>query len=282
MGKSIHLLTERERLLLGRAQAKVYASVDGGKDLSIHFYFPRDLSDDASRPVFLFFNGGAWDRGSVVQFAPHALHFVERGAVCGLVEYRNRASHPGVSPEDALTDGRAAIRFVREHSDRLHVDPSRLVAFGASAGGNLAGNAANADEPSRPNAVVMYSPIIDIEKGAYGYDAFVDNAEARKASLSRHIVAGMPPMLIIHGTADRLVPIKGVQEFSKRVGKKKNSCDFVEFEGRDQNFFNLNYDPASYEIALSTTAEFLDRHRILVKSEDDEDTQVISWRERDY
>ncbi len=286
MGKPIHLLTERERLLLGRAQSKIYSEIEGGNDLSIHFYFPKDLAQGEKRPLILFFNGGAWDRGSVIQFAPHALHFVGTGAICGLVEYRNKGSHPELCPADAVNDAQEAVKFVQEHIDQLGADPDKLVLIGAGAGANIAGRAVmnlkgSAEIPS-PNAVVMYCPIIDVEKGSFGWEQFSDLSEARKVSLSKGICSGLPPMLIIHGTADRLIPVETILEFSKRMIRKKNICELVQFEGRDQNFFNLNVDPASFEGVLATTANFLDEQGILKIDENDDSTQVISWRERDY
>ena len=73
MQRSIKLLNERERQLLESAQSLSYRELEEGEELQIHFYFPKDLKEKDPRPVFLFFNSGAWDRGSVIQFAPHAL-----------------------------------------------------------------------------------------------------------------------------------------------------------------------------------------------------------------
>lgn len=286
MGKPIQLLTDRERLLLDKAQSKSFLKLEGGDSLSIHFYFPKDLSKDPLRPAMLFFNGGAWDRGSVTQFAPHALHFVERGVVCGLVEYRNRSSHPESNPADSMTDTEAAMRFLEQHGETLCVDPSRMVLVGAGAGANIAaGVAMRGDQASpsiKPAAVVVYSPIIDVDKDGFGWEQFESSQQAKEVGLSRQVRSGLPPMLIIHGTADRLLPFEGVMEFSRRMVRKKNICRLVEFEGRDQNFFNLNVDPISYEGVLLVTSEFLDEQGILPFDRENDVTQVISWREKDF
>lgn len=293
MGKPIQLLSERERILLESAQPKTYRVVEGGSDLRIHFYFPKDWEEAEGRPVMLFFHGGAWDRGTLVQFAPHALCYVERGAICGLVEFHHQASHPGSSPIDALQDGRLAIQFVRDRAKVLHVDPDKVIAVGAGAGGNIVGCAAlKASLPKlesefgkidyRPNAAILLSSIVDIEKGRYGSDAFGSSSEAKKACLSRYVSSQAPPMLMIHGTADRLIPFFLAEEFAERMEKKKGPFRFVGFEGRDQNFFHHNTDPVSYEAVLATVDEFLDEHGLLQKADGDEDSLVISWREYDY
>ena len=293
MAKSIQLLNERERILLESAQPLTYREFVGAQDLSIRFYFPRDLEEDSDRPVFLFFHGGAWDRGVIIQFAPHALYYVERGAVCGLVEYRHAKSHPESTAIDAIQDGMTAVQFVRHFSEKLHIDPNRVVLVGAGAGANIAGCAAlgahipNPDSPysesdSRPNGAILLSSIIDIEKGGYGYERFANPGDARRASLSRYTGATHPPMLMIHGTADRLVPYDDALDFSEKMSKKKGAFEFVEFEGRDRTFFNHNTDPISYEAALSTMNSFLDRHDLLEASEDDDESRLISWRESDF
>lgn len=292
MEKPSRMLRERERQLLERARRLVYHSTGDGEDLAIHFYFPRDFEDRAELPLFLFFPGGAWDRSSLVQFAPHALYYVDRGAVCGLVSYRTRESHPGATPADAFRDARAAIRFARSHAADLHADPGKLVAVGAGSGGSLAASAAmgialpgeprsSAEPDSRPNAVVLLSSIIDVPSGGHVGEAFPDSAERKLASLSRHVSPGLPPMLMIHGTEDRLVPFEEASRFADLMKRKKNPFRLAEFEGRDRNFFNFNTDPLSYEATLSTVNSFLDEHGILA-GEDEDGSRVVSWREEDY
>ncbi|MDF1859584.1 MAG: alpha/beta hydrolase [Verrucomicrobiales bacterium] len=293
MAKSVQLLNERERILLKSAQALTYRKLEEGEDLSIRFYFPRDLEEGSKRPVILFFHGGAWDRGVIIQFAPHALYYLERGAVCGLVEYRHKASHPESTPIESIQDGQTAVQFVRHFSEKLHIDPNKVILVGAGSGANIAGCAgmkahipmADTDyslSDPQPNAVVMLSSIIDLEKGRYGYEQFSKSSDCRKASLSRYVSGDLPPMLMIHGTADRFVPFEYAVDFAEKLGKRKSRFQFVEFEGRDQNFFNHNTDPVSYEAALSTINEFLEKHGFLEKSDDDDESRLISWRECDY
>ncbi|HQW30479.1 MAG TPA: alpha/beta hydrolase [Verrucomicrobiales bacterium] len=293
MSKGFKWMSDREQLLIKSARKLVYKTPEEGAELSIYLFFPKDVKEGPGRPVLLFFNSGAWDRGNITQFAPHALYYVERGAVCGLVEYRNSSSHPGSCPTQSLQDGRSAIRFIRLHAESLHIDRTRLVAVGAGAGANIAGGAAmraplsesgvDKNQPDfQPNAVVLLSAIIDVSKGSYGFDQFASASEARLASLTSHIDSGLPPMLLVHGTADRLISHEDVAEFAAKMERRKNPCEYVEFEGRDQHFFNLNVDPLSYEACLGVMDDFLDRHGILKKDENHKGPHLISWREGDY
>lgn len=288
------MLNDREKILFDSAKSLEYKKVDDGPDLSIHFYLPVDIEKSEKRTVILFLNSGGWNRGNVLEFAPHALYFVERGAVCGLVEYRNRTSHSESNPIQSIQDVQAAIRFTRHFADRLTIDPEKLIVIGADAGANMAACATmKAQFPadkvlefdgmsSRPDAAILLSPIVNPLKGNYGYDAFGESGDSRRASLTRYLSGGIPPMLIIHGTDDRLIPCPRVAEFAAAMERKRNSCKFIQFEGRNHNFYNLNVDPISYEATLVAADDFLVEHSFLGKDMSEDGPRLISWREDDY
>ncbi len=296
MPKSFKDVAERQQLLLEMAQSFTYKPIGEQDELDIHFYLPKDLKEGEPRPVILFFHSGAFDRGSKIQFAPHALYFIERGAVCGLVSYRTKESHPETNPTEALQDGVSAIRFVRQYQEKLHIDPEKVVVLGAQAGATIAGCAAmnapipddcewekNPDQNGHPNAAVLLSPFIKISREHYGAEEFVDVAECKRASLFRHIKAKCPPMLLVAGTADRLIPFEHAEQFALKMQKKRNVFEFLPFEGRGSNYFNLNVDPVSYEVCLGAIDNFLVEQGFLEEQkEGQEDVRVISWRETDF
>ncbi len=281
-------LQDRERTLLEYARRAVYETLDDGGELALHLLLPKEFREGPPRPAMVCFHGGAWDRGSVVQFLPHALYYVERGAIGALAEYRHRDSHPGARPGQAYADARAAMRYLRRQATELHLDPARLVAIGAGAGANLAG-ALLLDPPEpkqecdwRPSAAVLLSAVFDVVKGGPGYDRCGSAAEARSLSLTRRITVGAPPLLVVHGNADRVVPFEEAGAFVAKMQRKKNPCRLVEFEGRDREFFNLNVDPISYEAVLGEIDTFLDEHGLLERRPGEPGPHLISWRETDY
>jgi len=293
MKKGFQWVNDREKLLLERARRVVYKSLDGGGELALHFFLPKDFREGSPCPAMLFFHGGAWDRGSLVQFAPQALYYVERGVIGVLVEYRHRASHPGSRPSQSYQDGRAAVRYLRQQASELNLDPSRLIAVGAGAGGNIVGalalgaplsmaEAAYKLPDSRPNGAILLSTIYEVAKGGLGYEACGDTAEANLVSLSRYHKSGCPPILVVHGNADRLVPFEAATAFAARLERKKVKHRLVEFEGRDRDFFNLNVDPVSYEAVLAEIDQFLDEHGLLKRDPGHEGPHVISRRESDF
>ncbi len=295
MSQTFQSITDKQRLLLESAQALNYKSVVDGDDLDIHFFLPKNLKEGEPRSAMLFFNSGAFDRGQPIQFAPHALYFVERGVVCGLVNYRMKSTYPDSSPINSLQDGVSAVRFLRRYNEKLNIDPEKIIVYGAGAGANIAASSAlkvsipadtegekNSDIDSRPNAAILLSPLIDIVKGGYGYAQFRDTAECKKASLSRHVKSGCPPMLILQGNADRLISFEDVEGFVARMRKKGNDCEYVSLEGRDNNFYNMNFDPVSFEICLRDVDAFLVKREFLPERDGGEPIRIISWREKDY
>jgi len=297
MPGSFEAISNQQKQLLEQAQRISYHQPEeGGSGLNLHFYLPKGLKEGPPRPVFLFFFSSHWDKGNIIQFAPQALYFVDRGAVCGLVEYRTAASHPGSTPMMAMKDGLAAIRFVRLYHDQLNIDPEKLVVFGGGAGANIAGCAAlgiRIKDPAvkhpeispLPNAAVLLSALVDINRKSHAFKQFGNkSSEARKLSLSPLIDASPPcPLIMIHGTSDRITPLADAESFAaKMTRRKREKFEFHAFEGRDASFYNLNMDPVSFEASLNLIDRFLVEHLILEMNADPNGASLVSWREGDY
>ncbi len=296
MAGSFDSLANQQKQLLEQAQALTFKTA-GSEELKVHFYLPKGLKEGPRKPVFLFYFSSNWDRGNVIQFAPQALYFVDRGAVCGLVEYRTKSTDPSSTPLDSTKDVFSSIRFTRKYQDQLHIDPAKVVAIGAGAGANMAGCAALGLDLSReldddygnisalPDAAVMLSTLIDVNRKSFAAKQFDENlGDARKLSLSA-LVEHSPrcPVIMIHGTADRLTSIQEAEAFAvKMKRRKKGEFEFHPFEGRDSNFYNLNVDPVSFEAALNQIDRFLVEHLFLERSDDPYGASLVSWREQDF
>ena len=297
MPGSFDALNSQKQQLLEQAQSVTYRKPASGDELEVHFYLPKGFKEGPKRPAILFFFSSYWDRGNVVQFAPHALYFVGRGAVCGLVNYRTSSTHPDSTPMMSTMDGLAAIRFVRQYHEQLHIDPSKVILMGAGAGANIAGCAAlgirqrddeeidNGEFSSVPDAAVLLSTLIDINKRSFAFRQFVDRpGEARKLSLSS-LVDHSPkcPIIMIHGTADRMTSIDEAELFAAKLKRrKKDDFEFYPFESRDSNFYNLNMDPVSFEATLNHVDKFLVDHLFLEMNDNPHGASLVSWREEDY
>ncbi len=258
----------RDEALLEKAETVAFKQLEDGSELKAHVFFPPGERVGAKRPVMLFFFGSGFDTGRVTQFAPQALYFASRGMVTVLFDYRTSSRH-GTTPIEAMQDARTAVRWVRFYGEPLGIDPSRVIAVGALAGGTIAAAAAMktdlvedgtdpGDLDGRPDALVLFNPMIEVAKGGYASDLFErHDIPLKAASLPAFIRTGLPPMLILHGTSSPLTPVQAVEKFVKRMRRKRNPCHLIPFEGRQHSFFNLNVDPGTYDYCNAEIDRFL-------------------------
>lgn len=132
-------------------------------------------------PAIVFFHQGGWRSGKPQSFFGPAYHFATKGFVGISAEYRIRNNWPGTKiPWDCIEDGKSAIRYIRGNAKKLGVDPNKIVAGGASAGGHVAaatasidGINARSDDTSvsaMPNALVLLCPVYDTGPVGIGPD----------------------------------------------------------------------------------------------------------------
>ncbi len=274
---------DRNRALLDKARHFTYKSV-GDVNLDAYVFMPEDAEGGAarsptgSRPCAVFFFGSKWDNGMVSQFAPQAVYFASRGMVSVIVDYRVAARHPGATPEQAMADARSAMRWVRQNAADMRIAPEKIVGVGASAGAHAILAAAlitGYDEPDedanisgKPNALVLFSPVVDISKGGYGLDRFGSSVLAKRANPLRHVRKGAPPTIVFHGKADRVIPSKGIRRFCRKLRWRRVPCQLVEFEGAGHGFFNFNVSARLYEATVTAADRFLAEHGYLEPSTD--------------
>ena len=175
------------------------------------------------RPAVLAIHGGGWRGGSKAGYGLEVAQLAKYGLVVLSIDYRLSGPGDPSWPEN-FEDVREAVRWVRRHADDYGIDPDRIVAMGASAGGHLAALVGTADDrpgstSARVQAVInFYGPtdlkaILAETEGAAGPIAMMlgggpdrvpDRYEA--ASPARLVSADDPPMLLITGADDRLIP----------------------------------------------------------------------------
>jgi acetyl esterase/lipase len=210
--------------------------VPGFRPLELDLYLPEDAATSPV-PVIVHVHGGGWRRGSRRVPLPRlGAGFYDglagQGFAVAAIDYRlsGEARYPA-----AVDDVRAAVGWVREHAAAYGMDPGRVFAWGDSAGGHLALMAALAgakgNEDERPGAgvqgVVAWFPVTDLagllddvtaagghaDPGPESREALFLGAPAasvpdlaREASPVHHASAAAPPVLLMHGAADDLVP----------------------------------------------------------------------------
>lgn len=204
--------TPQRRLTLDYYRAD-WRKRDGGAE--------NDARDQ--RPAVMLIHGGGWREGRAGQLSRYALDLAAAGFVA--VEANYRLSGEATFPA-ALTDVKAAVRWLRANAAGCGVDPGRVAVAGHSAGAHLAALASvTADErfepngagvpntPSRVDAVVGASGVYDFERAtddemvAQFLGGTAEERPDRYREASPVTYAGAaPPTLLLHGTADGVVP----------------------------------------------------------------------------
>jgi len=238
-------------------------------NLDGHFLYPEDFKEGEARTTIVFFHGGKWDNQMVSQFAPQALHFILRGAIVVLAEYRVSSIHHS-TPKESTEDAQSIILWLRENHLFIGTDPHKIIAYGAGSGAHIALCAAlnsnvedNGIYNSRPDALILYSAIIDTTKKSPAYDLFTDKKAAMKTSPNRCIKKKAPPMIFYHGSSDQTTAIDTIEQFTKKMRRKKNTCIFYPFKQGTHSFFNFNVNQNNFVQSLESSDNFIVEHGFL-------------------
>ena len=215
-------------------------------NLELVVHYPPGWKESDKRPTIVFFFGGGWTNGKITQFESQAGYFATRGMVAVRADYRVKSRHD-VTPDQCVEDAKSAIRWVRQNAAKLGVDPDRIVSAGGLAGGHLAactaltpGLEAEGEDSkisSRPNALVLYNPVLRFD-GIAELMKRIDNNEKTGKALSPtlHLQKDSPPTLILFGTSDKLK--SHGDEFLKRAKELGHRCEMYTAEGQPHGFFN--------------------------------------------
>ena len=216
--------------------------------------------------------------------------FLEHGYTVFAVVH---GSQPKFVFTEVEQDIHRAVRFIRHNAARYGVEPNRLGITGASSGGHLAltiatqgaqGDATAKDpvdrESSQVQCVACFFPPTDfLNYSQPGEDAvgvgllkqfkpafgpLSDTTEGRQ-KLGKEISpiyfvhSNMPPILIIHGDADKLVPIYQARMFVKRCEEVGTPVKLVVREGKDHGWPEMGKD-------MEVFADWFDQHLRAVNS----------------
>jgi len=207
--------------------APVYpAPPKGIADLHAEMAWPKDAT--APMPAVIYIHGGGWIGGSY-KGGP-LLHLAQTGYFAASIEYRlsNVAKWPA-----QIEDCKLAVRWLRANAAHYHVDPNRIGVWGESAGGHLVtclGTMADVKDyegtggypgvSSAVQAVVdfygptdftvhgIYTPEASrLTQGLFGVPRDQNPGLWKSGSPIDYVKAGDPPMLLVHGDSDNLVPL---------------------------------------------------------------------------
>lgn len=227
-------------------ESAVYKTVDG-RELKLFFEKPPGWKASDKRPAMVWFHGGGWVGGGPEKLLPQSAYFASRGMVGVRVQYRLIPNGDKGPPVVCCQDAKSAMRWVRAHAAELGVDPERIGAGGGSAGGHLAAfvsMVAGQDDPGDDrtvspvaHALVLFNPVADNgPQGGFGHERIGDRVA--EFSPAHNIRAGAPPVLILSGREDKLVPVATVERFQAAMKQAGVRCDVVLYDKQGHGFFN--------------------------------------------
>lgn len=227
-------LTAEERPVEVKADL-VYASPEGS-DLLLDLARPRGAKGPL--PAVLVIHGGGWAAGSRKAHSNLIQLLAQRGYVAATVQYRFAPLHPWPAQ---IEDVKAAVRWLRSSASTYGIDPAKVGAIGFSAGAHLAmmlgatdpkdrleGDAGPRAPSSKVQAVVSWFGPTDLSSSDYPEGARLliqgllglGSADgAAGASPIRYLDRGDAPMLLLHGTKDRVVPVSQATSMSDALTK---------------------------------------------------------------
>jgi acetyl esterase/lipase len=197
----------------------------GGEPLLCDVFMPPGHGA-TNAPGVLLVHGGAWRTGDRSQMRGYGVQLALQGFVCVSSSYRLVPAAPWPAQ---IHDVNAALRYMRANAGELGIDPNKIASVGASAGAHLVllsagtaglpefeGDGGHPGVSTRVTATVgIFAPTVLSPRGqelSGAVPASVlleqqdDEAAARAASPVTHVTGEYPPTLLLHGTADRIVP----------------------------------------------------------------------------
>ena len=235
----------------------------------------------SSHPTVLYIHGGGWTQGSKETSFNKILPYLEMGWNVVNIEYRlARVSLAPAAVEDCL----CALRWVGANAAQHHIDLTRLVTTGDSAGAHLALTTAMIPEsaglerecPGVPlpkvAAVVDWYGIADVNDLLEGPNmrtyavtwlgSRLDRAEvARRLSPLEYVRAGLPPVLMIHGDADPVVPYQHSLRLKAALEKVGVKAELHTVPGGKHGGFSAPENVAVY----GAIRQFLSKYGLPVK-----------------
>ncbi len=239
-------------------------------------------------PVMVFIHGGGWRAGTKNRIPPFLSRAVREGWLSVVsVEYRftDVAIHPA-----QVNDCARAIQYTRSKAKEWNIDPDRIGVCGGSAGAHLSLWLALHDDMAKPesddpveressrvscaisfagptdwsllkelpHAHPAYRQLVGHEPGTPAEE--MDQTKMTDVSPISFASKDDPPVLLVHGDADVIVPVRHSRDLDKRLDQLGAPSDLFEVPGG-----NHSVAGAGGEAVEKQSTAFVRRHLLKEK-----------------
>lgn len=260
-------------------------------DAYLDAYYPASaVTSKQQLPTIVWVHGGGWVSGSKENVANYAKILASHGYTTVAIDY-------SIAPEAhyplPVIQTNAALRYLQANAVRLHIDSSRFILAGDSAGSQIAAQTATIiTNPAYARQMNMTAPIAPgqlrgmlLNCGAYdigltqndkaarsfvhtvlwaysGQKDYLHDGDLQYASVANYVTAGFPPSFITAGNADPLEPQS--KELAARLTKLNVPADTLFYpenhQPRLQHEYQFHLDLPDAQTALSRMVVFLEQY----------------------
>lgn len=224
----------------------------GGRTEKMDIYLPQGKPGERF-PAILIVHGGGWRTGHRNDKREVQLGevFAKAGFVAASIDYRMVTDTAGCWPQ-CIHDCKTAVRFLRANAAKYAIEKGAIGAIGGSAGGHLVmllafsggKDALNppgpyGEESTKIQAVVDLYGIPDI--AVWGAGTLLKGVADREKAVVEsspvtYVDRASPPLLIMHGTADKTIDISQSDEFEKVLKARGARYAYRRVEGAPHTF----------------------------------------------
>jgi acetyl esterase/lipase len=240
-------------------------AVKDGHHLKLQILQPvlQGENDQRKFPLVIYIQGSAWFQQALGMTLPQLLTVAKRGYVVAIVEYRPSP----VAPFPAqIKDTKTAIRFMVKNATKYNADPGKLIVWGDSSGGHTTAMVnVTMDNQEYDDESVSEDPL-DVKVFVDYYGPTEISRMNEQPSTQHHLIPDSPegsliggvrvdehpelvkptvpmnhihrdkklrPMIILHGTKDRLVPFQQSVLLYEALRDAGQSVEFHRLQGAD-------------------------------------------------
>jgi acetyl esterase/lipase len=256
----------------------VYKTIDG-IELDMIIFYPDASIIKSENPWMLHVHGGGWAGGDKYKvfkksFLGTLKSLVNNGVVCATIEYRR--TRGGSTAYEAVIDAKDAARFLLKNAKKYKLDKEKYGVWGGSAGGHLSlltalgkdsdfkGDKNLSNISPKFKCVASYFPATSLinpdlvpeslfEK-QQSYKRILGDSLSNKPKLARllspteHLEADSPPILLLHGENDKVLPIINSIYMMEIAKEKKADVELLIIKNAGHSFNGSNISPTIEEL----------------------------------